>query len=45
LGVLFALGQMDIFSARIFEFSWPILLIGLGIWLIARRIGDMKGDK
>jgi len=45
LGVLFALGQMDIFSDRIFEFSWPLLLIGLGVWLVARRLGDMKGDK
>jgi hypothetical protein len=45
LGVLFALGQMDFFSARIFEFSWPLLLIGLGVWLIARRIGDLRGGK
>jgi hypothetical protein len=45
LGVLFALGQMDIFSAEIFKYSWPLLLIGLGVWLIARRVGDLKGDK
>lgn len=44
LGVLFALGQMDIFSDRIFEYSWPVLLIALGVWLIVRRIGDTKGD-
>lgn len=45
LGVLFALGQMDIFSDRIFEYSWPILLIALGFWLVLRRIGDLKGGK
>jgi hypothetical protein len=45
LGVLFALGQMDIFSDRIFEYSWPFLLIGLGIWLIVRRAGDLRGGK
>lgn len=44
LGVLFALGQMDIFSDHIFEYSWPVLLIALGVWLIVRRIGDAKGD-
>jgi len=45
LGVLFALGQMDIFSDRIFEYSWPLLLICLGIWLIVRRAGDLRGGK
>lgn len=45
LGVLFALGQMDIFSDRIFEYGWPFLLIGLGIWLIVRRAGDLRGGK
>ena len=45
LGVLFALGNMDFFSFHIFHYSWPILLIGLGVWLIVRRIGDLKGDK
>lgn len=45
LGVLFALGQMDIFSDRIFDYSWPLLLIGLGVWLIARRVGDLRGGK
>jgi hypothetical protein len=37
LGVLFLLGRMDIFSGRLFEFSWPLLLIGLGVWLFVRR--------
>jgi hypothetical protein len=43
LGVLFLLGQLDIFTDRIFEFSWPVLLIGLGVWLIVRRFGESQG--
>ena len=43
LGLLFLLGQLDIFSGRLFEFSWPLLLIGLGVWLIVRRLGDSQG--
>jgi hypothetical protein len=41
--VLFLLEQFDIFSGRVFEFAWPVLLIGLGIWLIVRRIGESQG--
>lgn len=40
LGVLFLLGRLDWFSGRVFEFSWPVLLIGLGVWLIVRRMQD-----
>jgi hypothetical protein len=43
LGVLFLLGQLDIFSGRLIHFTWPLLLIGLGVWLIVRRIEDSKG--
>ncbi|MFP5207483.1 MAG: LiaF transmembrane domain-containing protein, partial [Acidobacteriota bacterium] len=35
LGVLFLLGQ---FSGRMMAFAWPVLLIGLGAWMIARRL-------
>ncbi len=45
LGVLFLLGQLDIFTDRIFEFSWPVLLIGLGIWLVVRRLGESQGGQ
>ena len=38
LGVLFLLGQFDIFSGRILEFTWPVLLIVLGGWLLVRRL-------
>ncbi len=43
LGLLFLLGQLDIFTDRIFEFTWPVLLIGLGVWLIVRRLGETQG--
>ena len=38
-GLLFLLGQLDWFSGRLFQLGWPILLIGLGVWLIVRRLG------
>jgi hypothetical protein len=43
LGVLFLLGQLDIFHGRFMEFAWPVLLIALGVWLIVRRSGEMRG--
>jgi TM2 domain-containing membrane protein YozV len=43
LGLLFLLGQLDIFSGRLVEFTWPVLLIGLGVWLIVRRLGETQG--
>jgi hypothetical protein len=43
LGLLFLLGQLDIFSGRLIEFTWPVLLIGLGVWLVVRRLGDTQG--
>ena len=43
LGLLFLLGQLDIFSGRMVEFTWPVLLIGLGVWLIVRRLGESQG--
>jgi len=35
LGLLFLVGQM--------KYAFPLLLIGLGVWLIVRRIGDSQG--
>ncbi len=43
LGVLFLLGQLDVFRDRFFGLTWPLLLIALGVWLIVRRIEDTKG--
>jgi len=44
LGVLFLLGHFDWFSGRVIEFTWPVLLIGLGVWLIVRRLSETKGN-
>ncbi|MGA3160971.1 MAG: B-box zinc finger protein [Terracidiphilus sp.] len=43
LGVLFLLGQLDVFRARFFGLTWPLLLIALGVWLIIRRFEDSQG--
>jgi TM2 domain-containing membrane protein YozV len=43
LGLLFLLGQMDIFSGRLVEYAWPLLLICLGAWMIIRRLGESRG--
>jgi hypothetical protein len=40
---MFLLGQLDLFSGRVFEFAWPLMLIGLGAWLIVRRMQDSQG--
>jgi len=43
LGVLFLLAQLNVFSGRVFAYLWPLLLIGLGVWLLVRRLGDSQG--
>lgn len=43
LGLLFLMGQLDLFNGRLFEFTWPVLLIAVGVWLIVRRLGDSQG--
>ena len=43
LGLLFLIGQLDDIGGRIFEFSWPLILIGLGVWLVVRRMGETQG--
>jgi TM2 domain-containing membrane protein YozV len=43
LGLLFLLGQLDLFSGRVFAYAWPLLLIGLGVWMIVRRFQDTQG--
>jgi Domain of unknown function (DUF5668) len=45
LGLLFLLNRIDWLSGRIFEYSWPLVLIGLGVWLIVRRMGDVQGGQ
>jgi TM2 domain-containing membrane protein YozV len=43
LGLLFLMGQLDVFHGRFMEFAWPLMLIGLGVWLIVRRLGESQG--
>jgi len=43
LGLLFLLGQLDIFHGRLMEFAWPLMLIGVGVWLIVRRVSESQG--
>jgi hypothetical protein len=43
LGLLFLLNQLNIFNGRLVEITWPLALIGLGVWLIVRRLGDSRG--
>jgi hypothetical protein len=43
LGLIFLLDRFDIFNGRLGEFAWPLVLIGLGAWLIVRRLGDSQG--
>ena len=42
LGLLFLLGHFNWFSGRMFEFSWPVLLIGLGVWLFVKRLQETQ---
>jgi hypothetical protein len=43
LGVMFLLGQLDLFHGQFYKFAWPVLLIALGVWLFVRRMGDSQG--
>jgi TM2 domain-containing membrane protein YozV len=43
LGIMFLLGQLDVFHGRFMEFAWPLMLIALGVWLIVRRIEESQG--
>jgi len=43
LGTLLLLNQLDLFNGRLLEFSWPLVLIGLGVWLIVRRLAASQG--
>jgi hypothetical protein len=43
IGILFLLDQFDFFAGRLFSYTWPVLLIVLGVWLIVRRVTDSPG--
>jgi TM2 domain-containing membrane protein YozV len=43
LGILFLLGQFEWFSWHVFHYFWPLLLIGLGVWMIVNRVQETRG--
>jgi TM2 domain-containing membrane protein YozV len=45
LGLLFLLDKIDFLSGRVFEFTWPVVLIGLGVWMILRNVGHSQGGQ
>jgi TM2 domain-containing membrane protein YozV len=45
LGALFLLDKFDFLSGRVFEFTWPVVLIGLGVWMIVRNVGRSQGGQ
>ena len=45
LGLLFLLDQIDLFHGEVMRFAWPLLLIGLGVWLVIRRMGGTEGGQ
>ena len=44
LGILFLLNSMG-FVVHVFRYGWPLLLIGLGVWLIVRRAMGAQGGQ
>ena len=40
LGLMFLIGE---WSHDLLKYSWPVLLIGLGVWLIYRQMNTTKG--
>jgi hypothetical protein len=42
LGVLFLLKSLG-FIGHFFHYTWPLLLIGFGVWMIVRRVGYFQG--
>jgi TM2 domain-containing membrane protein YozV len=43
LGLMFLLAQLDVFHGHLLEYTWPLFLIGLGAWMIVRRMGNSQG--
>jgi TM2 domain-containing membrane protein YozV len=43
LGVLFLLGTMGIFHFEWIHHGWPLILIGLGIWIFIKRSRGISG--
>jgi TM2 domain-containing membrane protein YozV len=42
-GLILLLNQMGYVTERIVHYLWPFIFIGLGVWLIVRRVSESKG--
>ena len=42
LGIIFLLQSLG-FVGHILHYLWPLMLIGLGVWLVIRRVGYTQG--
>jgi hypothetical protein len=36
---------MGYMAERFVHFLWPLIFIGLGLWMVVRRLGDSKGGQ
>lgn len=44
-GLLLLLNQLGFLAEHVFKFLWPLVFIGLGVWMIVRRFEDTKGGQ
>jgi TM2 domain-containing membrane protein YozV len=42
-GIILLLHQMGYMAERFVHYLWPLIFIGIGAWLIVRRVGDSNG--
>ena len=42
LGIIFLLQSLG-FVTHLMHYIWPLMLIGLGVWLVVRRLSDTQG--
>jgi hypothetical protein len=42
LGIIFLLQSLG-FVSHLMHYVWPLMLIGLGAWLVVRRVSDAQG--
>jgi hypothetical protein len=42
LGIIFLLQSLG-FVTHLMHYMWPLMLIGLGVWLVVRRLADAQG--
>lgn len=44
-GLILLLNQMGWVTREMLGYLWPLVFIGFGVWLIVRRLGDVKGGR